>query len=180
MGLDGFFSLCCLALAGSSCTGRQSMRCIPRWTSLPRCLTANRWSRSGDDEDPAAWTRGGPATAPGVEREGWSGDAFPALAENKVAGRHPVLFAHARCRQVDRTALDGMPGFANARAGGKPAVLKLIKVMESQDGRDVNAGSMALWAVGIDADACKLSSMNRWRKARPTLAGCPSSAPSEL
>ena len=38
----------------------------------------------------------------------------------------------------------------------KPAVPELIQVMESQDGRDVNAGSMALWAVGIDADACEL------------------------
>lgn len=37
---------------------------------------------------------------------------------------------------------------------GKPAVPELIKVMASKDPGDVNGGSMALWAVGIDADAC--------------------------
>jgi hypothetical protein len=37
----------------------------------------------------------------------------------------------------------------------KPAVPELIKVIESQDPGDVNGGAMALWAVGIDAEACE-------------------------
>ena len=37
----------------------------------------------------------------------------------------------------------------------RPAVPELIEVMESKDPGDVNAGSMALWTVGIDADACE-------------------------
>ena len=38
---------------------------------------------------------------------------------------------------------------------GKAAVPELIQVIESKDGFDVNGGTMALWAVGIDADACE-------------------------
>jgi HEAT repeat protein len=38
----------------------------------------------------------------------------------------------------------------------KAAVPELIQVIESKDAGDVNAGVMALWAVGIDADACEL------------------------
>jgi hypothetical protein len=37
----------------------------------------------------------------------------------------------------------------------RPAVPELIEVMESKDPGDVNAGVMALWAAGIDADACE-------------------------
>jgi len=37
----------------------------------------------------------------------------------------------------------------------KPAIPEIIQVMESKDPADVNAGSMALWAAGIDADACE-------------------------
>jgi HEAT repeat protein len=38
---------------------------------------------------------------------------------------------------------------------GKSAVPELIKVIASKDPGDVNGGSMALWAVGIDAEACE-------------------------
>lgn len=38
---------------------------------------------------------------------------------------------------------------------GKAAVPELINVLASSDPRDVNAGSMALRAVGIDADVCE-------------------------
>jgi HEAT repeat protein len=37
---------------------------------------------------------------------------------------------------------------------GKLAAPELIKVMASKDPGDVNGGSMALWAVGIDAEVC--------------------------
>ncbi len=37
----------------------------------------------------------------------------------------------------------------------RPAVPEFIEVMESKDPGDVNAGAMALWAAGIDADACE-------------------------
>lgn len=37
---------------------------------------------------------------------------------------------------------------------GKSASADLIRILASKDGRDVNAASMALWAVGIDADVC--------------------------
>src|ERR1041384_462687 len=37
---------------------------------------------------------------------------------------------------------------------GKSAAPELVRVMASKDARDVNAASMALWAVGIDADNC--------------------------
>jgi hypothetical protein len=38
---------------------------------------------------------------------------------------------------------------------GKAAVPELIQVIESKDPGDANAGAMALWAVGIDAEACE-------------------------
>lgn len=38
----------------------------------------------------------------------------------------------------------------------KAAVPELIQVIESKDPGDVNGGAMALWAVGIDAEACEL------------------------
>jgi hypothetical protein len=38
---------------------------------------------------------------------------------------------------------------------GKAAVPELVAVLASKDGLDVNAGTMALWAVGIDADVCE-------------------------
>jgi len=37
---------------------------------------------------------------------------------------------------------------------GRSAVPELIQVMASKDGFDVNGGSMALWAVGVDAEVC--------------------------
>jgi HEAT repeat protein len=39
---------------------------------------------------------------------------------------------------------------------GKPAVPELIQVIASKDPGDPNGGSMALWSVGIDAEACAL------------------------
>jgi hypothetical protein len=38
---------------------------------------------------------------------------------------------------------------------GRAAAPELIKVMASKDPGDVNGGSMALWAVGVDADVCE-------------------------
>ncbi len=38
---------------------------------------------------------------------------------------------------------------------GKAATPELIKIIASKDPGDVNGGSMALWAVGIDADVCE-------------------------
>jgi HEAT repeat protein len=38
----------------------------------------------------------------------------------------------------------------------KAAVPELIEVIESKDPAEVNGGGMALWAVGIDANACEL------------------------
>jgi HEAT repeat protein len=38
----------------------------------------------------------------------------------------------------------------------KAAVPELIEVIESKDPGDSNGGAMALWAVGVDADACEL------------------------
>jgi HEAT repeat protein len=39
---------------------------------------------------------------------------------------------------------------------GKAAIPELIQIIESKDPGDVNGGAMALWAVGIDAEACEL------------------------
>lgn len=38
---------------------------------------------------------------------------------------------------------------------GKAAAPELVRIMASKDGIDVNGGSMALWAVGIDAKVCE-------------------------
>ena len=37
---------------------------------------------------------------------------------------------------------------------GRPAAPEIIKILKSNDFRDLNAASMALWAIGIDADLC--------------------------
>jgi HEAT repeat protein len=38
----------------------------------------------------------------------------------------------------------------------KAALPEVIEVIESKDPGDVNGGAMALWAIGVDADACEL------------------------
>jgi hypothetical protein len=38
---------------------------------------------------------------------------------------------------------------------GKAAVPEIIRVLQSKDAGDANAGSMALWAVGVDAEVCE-------------------------
>jgi hypothetical protein len=75
------------------------------------------------------------------------------MAEGQMAARRKSLSVYSRSCQDDGAPGNRLPGSPNTWTG-RPAAPELIKIIEGKDPRDVNLASMALWAVGIDADVC--------------------------